>query len=233
MDLTFLQPLYDVPGPVASLYFNASRDAEDADHAIQVRWSKARDELLAQGTDEATVDAIGEVVGRTEGIPGPHGQVVFAAEGEILMDHTVSEPPQDQWNRVGPLADPLPYLLAEGRHLPYVLVVADSIGADLTAEFTDGRTVSLRVEGSDNPVHKVREGGYHHNQMQRAVDEQVGHNADRISAAAAELAARSRADLIAVAGEVQVRGMVQERLPDRFEGMVVDVESGSDRKSVV
>ncbi|WP_017607208.1 baeRF2 domain-containing protein [Nocardiopsis xinjiangensis] len=227
MDLTFLQPLYETSTPVGSLYINTSRDAEDTDHAVRVRWDKARDELRERGLDEATLEAMDRVVGVTEGVPGPHGQVVYAAGGKVLLDSTVSEPPQDHFVRVGTLPDPLPALAAEGSHVPHVLAVLDSIGADLIAEYADGRTVTRRIEGEDKPTHKVREGGYHHKQMQRAVDEQVGHNLDGVAEAFAELADRSKAEVVAVAGETSVRGDLVQRLPERVRERAVELESGS------
>lgn len=227
MDLTFLQPLYETSTPVASLYINTSRDTEDADHAIRVRWGKARDELRERGLDETTLEAMDRVVGATEGVPGPHGQAVYAAGGKVLLDSTVSEPPQDYFVRVGTLPDPLPALAAEGHHVPHAIAVVDSIGADLTAEYADGRTVTRRVEGKDHPIHMPRGGGYHHNQMQRATDEQVGHNLDDVAETFAELVDRSKAEVVAVAGEASVRGDLVQRLPERVRERAVELESGS------
>lgn len=227
MDLAFLQPLYETHGPIASLYINTSRDTETAESKIWIRWEQARRELAAQGMDEETLGAMDEVVGDTEGVSGVHGQVVYAAGGEVLFDSTVSEPPQDYVARGGPLPDPLPYMVAEGRHIPHVLAVVDSIGADLRAEYADGRTVNRRVEGADKPVHKVREGGYHHGHMQRAVDEQVRQNVDQVVDEVTALADRSRAEVVALSGEAQVRGELMERLPERVRERVVVLEAGS------
>ncbi|PWV44443.1 Vms1/Ankzf1 family peptidyl-tRNA hydrolase [Nocardiopsis sp. L17-MgMaSL7] len=227
MDLTFLQPLYDRPSPMASLFINTSRDTEDADHAIRVRWGQARTALLEKGAPEETVAAMDSVVGRTRGVPGAHGQVVYAAGDEVVFDSTVARPPQDFQTSVGDLPDPLPYMVAEPRRVPHVLVVADSVGADLTVEYADGRTEVTRVEGDDKPVHKVREGGYHHNQMQRAVDEQVGQNANLVADTVAERAAASGAEVIALAGEVQVRGAIAERFPGKLRERVEYLEAGA------
>ncbi|MFD0775258.1 hypothetical protein ACFQZ2_15095, partial [Streptomonospora algeriensis] len=227
MDLSFLSSLQDTAGPVASLHINASRDAEDADHAVAVRWTKAREDLRSQGADEPTLSAMDAVVGRTEGVSGPHGQVLFAADGAILLNVAVFEPPQDHLARVGPLPDPLLYIRSQRTTVPYVLAVVDSIGGDVRTVYADGRTSTRRVEGEDWPVQKVREGAYHHNQMQRAVDNQVADNAGRVAGAVAAEAKRNGAEVVAVAGEVQVRGELRVRLPDWLEPRAVDLESGS------
>lgn len=227
MDLTFLQPLYDRPAPMASLFIDTSRDAEDAEHAIRLRWDQARSALLDKGAPEETVAAMDGVVGRTEGVPGPHGQVVYATGDEVVYDSTVAHPPRDFEVSVGALPDPLFHIAADHRRVPYVLAVVDSVGADITAEYADGRIVFRRVDGKDKPVHKVREGGFHHHQMQRAVDEQIGRNVSLVAGAIAELAGAGDAEIIALAGEVQVRGAVAERLPKHLGERVEDLESGS------
>ncbi|GAA4891473.1 Vms1/Ankzf1 family peptidyl-tRNA hydrolase [Streptomonospora salina] len=227
MDLSFLTSVEGTTGPVASLNINNSRDAEDADHEVHVRWQKAREDLLARGVDEPTLSAMDGVVGRTGSVSGPHGHVVFAADGRVLMATVVAEPPQDYVARVGPLPDPLIYIYSQRTRIPYVLAVVDSMGGDVRTVYGDGRTVTHLVEGDDWPVHKVREGGYHHKQMQRTVDNQVAENAGRVAGAVAQEAERCGAEIVAIAGEIQVRGEMRDRLPDWLEPRALDLESGS------
>ncbi|MDT0304078.1 baeRF2 domain-containing protein [Streptomonospora wellingtoniae] len=227
MDLSFLASVESTTGQVASLNINASRDAEEADHAVRVRWQKAREDLRSQGADEQTLTAMDEVVGQTGGVAGPHGQVVFAADGGVLLDTVVAEPPQDHLARVGPLPDPLLYIHSQRTPIPYVLAVVDSVGGDVRSVHGDGRTVHRRVEGEGWPVSKVREGAYHHKQMQRNVEQQVADNAGRVAGAVAQEAKRNGAEVVAIAGEVQVRGELRDRLPDWLEPRALDLESGS------
>ncbi|QBI53121.1 baeRF2 domain-containing protein [Streptomonospora litoralis] len=227
MDLSFLTSVEGTSGPIASLNINNSRDAEDADHEVHVRWQKAREDLRSQGADESTLGAMDGIVGQTGSVAGAHGQVIFAADGRVLLDTVVSEPPQDYLARVGPLPDPLLYIYSQRTRIPYVLAVVDSQGGDVRTVYGDGRTVHHRVEGENWPVNKVREGGYHHNQMQRNVDNQVAENAGRVAGAAAQEAKRNNAEVVAIAGEVQVRGELRDRLPDWLEPRALDLESGS------
>jgi hypothetical protein len=227
MDLTFLRALRGTSGPVASIIINSSRDAEDADHAVRVRWGKALDDLRSQGADEETLNALEPMLGATTGVPGPHGHVAFAADGEVLAEAVVAEPPQDYRARVGPLPDPLLYLYRDSPPIAYVLAVVDSLGADLWSVHDDGRRRMQRVEGKDWPINKVREGGYHHKQMQRTVENRVADNAGRVAGAVAQALRDTGAEIAAIAGEVQVRGEVRSRLPDWAEPMAVDLESGA------
>ncbi|MDS1272416.1 Vms1/Ankzf1 family peptidyl-tRNA hydrolase [Lipingzhangella sp. LS1_29] len=227
MDLSFLTSIRGTTGPVSSVIVNASRDAEDTDHAVRVRWSKARADLSSQGADEETLAAMDSVVGDTHGVPGQHGHVVYAADGTVLAQAVVTEFPQDYRARVGPLPDPLLYVYSESPRVPYVLAVVDTLGADLWTVHADGRATTQRVEGEDWPVHKVREGGYHHNQMQRTVDNRVADNAGRVAGAIAQTLRGTEADIVAIAGEIAVRGEVRARLPDWAEPKAVDLEAGS------
>ena len=208
--------------PIASLYINTSRDTETAESKIWIRWEQARRELAAQGMDDETLGAMDEGVGDTEGVSGVR-PVVYAAGGEVLFDSTVSNRHRTTW----PGADPAGPTAVHGGRGPthtHVLAVVDSIGADLRAEYADGRTVNRRVEGADKPVHKVREvvtTGH----MQRAVDEQVRQNVDQVADEVTALADRSRAEVVAL-GEAQVRELM-ERLPERVRERVVVLEAGS------
>lgn len=227
MDLTFLTSIHGTTGPVASLNINSSRDAEDADHEVRVRWSKARADLRSQGADEETLTAMEAVVGETKGVAGPHGHVVFAADGQILAQDTVTEFPQDYRARVGPLPDPLLYLYSESPRIAHVLAVIDSVGGDLRVVQGDGRVINYRVEGEDWPVQKVRGAAYHHNQLQRAVDNQVADNAGRVAGAIANAVRYHGAEVVGIAGEVQIRGEVRVRLPEWAEEKAVDLEAGA------
>ena len=45
MDLSFLTPLYETPGPVASVYLDTTRAEESGAQEIELRWRAARAEL--------------------------------------------------------------------------------------------------------------------------------------------------------------------------------------------
>ncbi|RNL86803.1 baeRF2 domain-containing protein [Halostreptopolyspora alba] len=231
MQISFLQPVYGFSAPVASVYVNVSRDSEDADHAIRVRWGKIREELLDQGVDEASVAELAGVVGRDEGEPGPCGQVAFAAEGRVLWDTLVADPPQDYDVGVGALPNPMPYLRRRGQHVPYVLAVVDTTGADVHAVDARGVRHGRVVEGEDDLTHKPRGGAEHHKQMQRAVDERVKHNAKRIAEAMEELAVQGETERVVLAGETQVRTEIHDQLPTWVRERATEIESGSRAKS--
>lgn len=64
MDLGFLAPAYAASGPVATAYLDTTSAVEGAAAKIAGRWRARREELAAQGADEATLEAMGEAAGR-------------------------------------------------------------------------------------------------------------------------------------------------------------------------
>ncbi|WP_306368245.1 hypothetical protein [Nocardiopsis sp. CC223A] len=130
MDLGFLRPLYETDAPVASVHLDTSRATIEADKKIELRWRHLRKELADLGTDEATLDVLEEAVGEGRSRSfGDHGQILYASDGRLLGEYTLSEPPsQDRvlWSSV---PDALPLVVDRGRYLPYVLVALDRVKA--------------------------------------------------------------------------------------------------------
>jgi hypothetical protein len=93
MKLAAVAPAFAVPGPVASVYRDASRTTEDAEHRLDLAWRSLRGQLAHAGADEATLGALDEHLAADRGMPGIHGQAVFAAEGRVLLDHDLADPP--------------------------------------------------------------------------------------------------------------------------------------------
>src|SRR5919112_6616359 len=85
MDLSYLRPLFDQPGPWASVYLDATRAEENAEHQIELRWRALRTELARQGADDATLDAIAEAITGHPYQAGRYGLAVFATAGEAVL----------------------------------------------------------------------------------------------------------------------------------------------------
>ncbi len=93
MKLQFLNPLYEYPGTVASVYLDTSRDIDELDRAIGLRRRNLRDSLRAHDADQAAVDAIADGVGTDREVAGRHGQAIFAAHGRLFLAEVLPEPP--------------------------------------------------------------------------------------------------------------------------------------------
>lgn len=226
MNLTVLQSIYGHPGPYASVCIDVSRDAEQADKAIEVRWRNARAELADHGAAEDTLDAVEGVVGRDDHTGGPRGQILFATGGEVIFDALVAEPPQEYSVRMAPLPDPIPLLYRRTPNVPYVVALADSVGADLFVVDARGRRHPTTVDGDNFPTHKPHGGAEQEKKLQRNVDEQLKANQKLVAAEAQRLADAAAAELIIVAGDPGPREMLVDVLADRPQITIVAAETG-------
>ncbi len=224
--LSFLEPLYEASGPFASVYIDASRDAEDAAKAIELRWRASRESLSNQGTDKVTLDAIEEVAGSDDQQPGPQTQVIFAANGEVLLNELLPDRPWSAIARLAPLPHVMPYLAQRSSRVPYTCAVVDSQGADLAAVSVSGVRRDASVEGEDHPLHKPRGGDWNHKQRQRAVEHTMDQNAQDIAGELDHLAIRSDAEVIVLAGEPQMRRMVESHMREGLKKRVVETSAG-------
>ncbi|MFF8605727.1 hypothetical protein ACF06X_07285 [Streptomyces sp. NPDC015346] len=123
MKLQFLAPLYEQPGPVASVYLDTSQDVGDPARAIDLRWGRLRRGLLAHDADEPTVDAVDEAIDADTEVAGRHGRAIFAAGGRLLLSERLPEPPARDSARYGMLPDALPLALQRAPDIPYAAVV--------------------------------------------------------------------------------------------------------------
>ena len=152
--LDTLSELLATPGPYATAYLDATRSKELGPKEVAGRWRALRDSLAEQGADAATLDAMEALAGRHTEVPGPHGQVIVGAGGELRLDTVLPAPPRREIARWAPLPHLMPMVAQLGLVVPYVLAVVDRTGADVTVHGPRG-TESETVQGDDSDVHKV------------------------------------------------------------------------------
>src|SRR3712207_6427109 len=114
MDLSFLRPLFDRPGPWVSVYLDASRDSENAGHEVDLRWRALRATLEEQHADAATVDAVERAIQDHETQPGRYGLAVFATAGQAVLVEPMSAPPAADEAAYGPLPHAMPLVAHRG-----------------------------------------------------------------------------------------------------------------------
>ncbi len=223
LNLGFLRPLYQQPGPFASVYLDATQDTEDGARLRELRWRAVDEELTSAGADQATRDALGAAVAGHTGT-GRHGLALFAAGGRVLVEAPLPEPPPlpvAQW-AARPVVAPL--VAGLGEQVRWLRVLVDRTGADLTMS---SGAAARQVDGGGYPVHKAKPGGWSQPRYQRAAETNWDRTAKDVVEAVAEAAAGSAADVIVLAGDVRGRQLVRERLPEALAERVVDVDAGS------
>ena len=138
MDLHFLSELTETPGPYATVYLDASHDSESADRELELRWAGHRTELAEQGADEPTLAALDRAVADADPAVGRAGRVLVAADGRVLLDRALAEPPARPSAAWGPAPDVLPLLLDAPEPMTAVVVRVDKSGGEILLAGEDG-----------------------------------------------------------------------------------------------
>ncbi|MET8579080.1 hypothetical protein [Streptomyces sp. NPDC005012] len=234
MELAFLQPLYESEGPVVSVHLDTTRSSHDADKQIELRWRSARRTLAEQGADEETLAALDEVVGGVAEVPGPQGEALFAAGGEVLGAFTLAEPPAADSARVLPVPDPLGLAVDRDHQLPHVVVAVDREGGDVYAYPAAAHEASYRrtFNGSTLHITRVKAGREAQKSYHRRSVQVWSENTEQAADGVREAAADVDAAVVLVAGDPKAIGLLREHLADRPPtGKVVYVEGGRSDSS--
>ncbi|MFY1670877.1 Vms1/Ankzf1 family peptidyl-tRNA hydrolase [Plantactinospora sp. WMMB334] len=227
MQLSFLRPICDRPGPWTSVYLDASRDTHDAHPALDLRWRALQERLAEQGADPQTVAALDAVVRGHEPMPGDYGLAAFATGGEVLLTEYLSAPPLKDIAAHAPVPHTMPLVAQRGEQVPWVRVLASRTGADVDAVDAGGVPRHAHVTGGNQfPLRRVQQGGWNHSQYQRDALTSWRRNAGDAASATATLAERVGAEVIVVAGETQARQMLAAQLPEFWQDRVVQTDAG-------
>ncbi len=227
MQLSFLRPLYDRPGPWCSVYLDASRDTHDSRPAVDLRWRSLKGHLLEQGADRVTIDAVEEVVRRHDPMPGDYGLAVFATRGRVVLTEYLSAPPLRDLATWSLVPHTMPLVAQRGEQIAWVRVLADRTGADAIAVSAGGVPRRAHIKGRESwQLRRVKPGGWSQSRYQRAAMEAWHHNAGDAAAATADLADRVGADVVVAAGDIRATGMIAAQLPERWQDVLVRTDAG-------
>lgn len=227
MSLDFLKPVYARTGPYASVVIETNREAADeAAHAIDLRWRGLRTDLASAGADEPTLTALDAVVGRPPDDGGEQGQVVVAASGDVLLDERVYRHPGPSVAHWGPIPDVMPVLRSRAAQLSYLVVRVDNSGADVEVR-GPVRDLDLAVEGTEHPLHKVRAGGLSHRTIQQRADNTARQNAKLVAEQVDELVGKTHAELVVLSGEPDAMSNVLGELGKGTRALVKELDTGS------
>ncbi|MFF3322578.1 Vms1/Ankzf1 family peptidyl-tRNA hydrolase [Streptomyces sp. NPDC002889] len=227
MKLSFLNGLYERPGPWASVHLDAGRTDESTPGSRELQAREARSSLRGQGADEATAQTVYEALAGGPGPTGTAGRAVFATSGEVVLDRPLTTRPPSgvdtHWSalpRVAPLLD----LAAQE---PVCLIAyIDRIGADLELRTPLGRRSAGQAQGLDRPVHRAGRDEMSESHFQRSVENTWEHNAEEVAKAIAACQEDVRADVIVLAGDARERRSVHRRLPVALQDLTVETEHG-------
>lgn len=219
MKLTFLRPLYAQGGPFACAYVDTSRDIEDPDRAIELRWRHLRQDLQTQGTDTATTEALAQVVGTDSDVPGPHGQAVFAAHGRVVLAEELPAPPVRDSARYAMLPDAMPLAVQHAPDIAYVAVAMRWLpGTDREAEQQE---LEVEVQAGHWPTTRLVGGD---RALRRMPAARWRHEAAQIAAQLTALVERGAAEVIVISSDTWARGVLSHQLPERLRDRIIGVD---------
>jgi hypothetical protein len=231
VDLHFLSELTETPGPYATVYLDASHDSESADRELELRWAGHRSELAEQGADEPTLAALDRAVADADPAVGRAGRVLVAADGRVLLDRTLAEPPGRPSAVWGPAPDVLPLLLDVPEPTTAVVVRVDKTGGEILLAGEDGAGAQQvdEVRGDRSPLHKTRGGGWKHLKMQHTVENTWRANVAALAERVDVEVRRTGARVLVLAGDGQSRALLRDALAERSASIAVDVEHSGGR----
>jgi hypothetical protein len=227
MELGFLSPIIDRPGPWASVYFDISWNTEDAAarHGLAAR--EVRDQLKGQGADDRTCKAVYDALTALSPSSREPGHALFAAGGEVVLDRALAAPPpggpQVTW---GPLPHTTPLLDLMDTAPSCLVARIDRTGADLELRDSSGRHGVGEVQGEEYQLHISPSASWRERHFQNSVENTWDRNAALVAEALRERRAETGAELLVLAGDGRECHAVQDRLAPELREVSVIAEHG-------
>ncbi|NSC24971.1 hypothetical protein FM076_28960 [Streptomyces albus subsp. chlorinus] len=226
MRLDSLAPLLDRSGPWATAYVGTARATETSGDERRLTARAVGDELARQGAGAATAEAVAERLAALSPRTEPQGAVVFAADGDVVLDLPLTRAPdraQVSFSAL-PHLGPLPELLGEN---PLCLTARiDRTGADFELVDAHGTRQAGQARGEEWPVHRTATGEPSEKHFQVRVENTWESNAGVIAEAVAERFLQTGADVLVLSGDPRERRAVHERLPEQLRTLAVETSHG-------
>jgi hypothetical protein len=222
VDTVDLRRLASPVDPCASVYLDLSPvgATADRDEELRARWRTLADALLDEGADSSTVDVLWHHVRRAELAQTQWS--VFASNGTIRFAQALRGLTRVDRAHFSAPVDLVPLLAWLQRHPPYVVVVTDRLGADLTATprgAAEGAGVS--VDGPDDEIERNAPGGWAQARYQRRAEDSWRHNAAAVARQATRALREVDGELLLVAGDVRAVQLLRDHLPSGVRRRVV------------
>ena len=228
MRLDRFSDLYAGSWPMATVLLDVSRDTEDGQHLVELRWRAAREQLEEQGAPQESLDAMEPLFLEPTHVPGAVSRLVIASDAEVRFDDVVSDSVDPGVVTYGDLPDLTTWIQLQDGAVPILLVLADREGADLEVyrAFAEEPVEQQQVHGETMHIHKVGIGGWAHLRYQHHTEEVWRRNARQV-AEEIEHHVSQGLGVVVIAGDVYARKNIQDALGGRASDSVLEIEAGS------
>ncbi len=214
-------------GYIVSAYLSASavgqpRPVADAEQ----RWRPIADRLAADGADEATLDAMWAPI--RSAAAARMDIAVFARSGRILFAQRMPAGTVTDGAIYGAPARIRPVLRWLDTQVPYVVVVTDRTGADVSP-FRDPLhpLAPVRVDGPDDEIERNAPGGWSQPRYQRRAEDSWAHNAAAVADEVGRQVRLLDARLVIIAGDVRaVQLLGKELSAPQYRDLVIEHLAG-------
>lgn len=229
MELGFLKPLFDRPGPWASVYIDTTRATEDAARQQKLRERAVASQLVDAGADATTLRAVMDRLSHEPVSGAPPGRAVFAAGGEVVLDLPLTLSPLGSEATWATLPHTGPLAVLRGDEPRCLIAYIDRYGADM--ELREGQRceavghtggVEWRGRGHRS-IPADRYEWHYRNKVENGWKE----TADVIAGELARQWPGHGARLLVLTGDSRERRAVHHRLPERIRAVTVEAENGS------
>ena len=217
-----IRQLYKHTGPFATAYLDGSRNSEQGQREVELRWRALRAKLAESGAPDEVLTALDSALDTDRSAGGRHGHLVVADVDGVLLDEITDEPPLRDLASWSPLPHLMPFLGRRAEPVPHVVVIADRTGADIYlgtghTETDLRRSQAEELTGPDQqPVHKSRRDTWSERHFQNRVDNNWAENAQNVADAVTTHVKQAAVRLVLVAGEVRARSLVMDALAERL-----------------
>lgn len=224
MKLSAYQEHYSVEGPIATVYLDVSRDNENGETELDLRWRALKDELTEAGAADEAVSLLEPVIMAPTGLPGAWGRVVAATKERVLLDRVIP-------GRIGAHAswDAFPHLVplvaAEAWAVPHIFVEIDRVGADITVSAAAGEW-SETIEGDDQHIRKVNVGGWAHLRYLHRAENLWDANAKSVAERLDRLVSQLRPEVIVVAGDIRAMQLLRDNMHETTRPLLRQLDTG-------
>lgn len=224
-----LAPLYQDTGPFATAYVDISRDVDNPASSADLNVRAATDALSELGAPKGVVESVAERLSEPSGLPAPTSRCIIAsANGGILLEdltRTDRTAPMGNWSA---LPDLLPWIADLDATVPFVLVLVDHEGGDVSLHRSGvHRAAETTQAGGETAYeHKVSGGGWAHLRWQRSSENVWERNAQEVAAQVRGQVGEEGIGLVLIAGEADSRTMVREELGDLPRVTFMEFDAG-------
>ena len=225
MRLSSLRTVLTEAAPTSTVWIDADRGDENADHEVRLRWQTLADRLRELGAPEGDVSALEAAATAPTGLPDPSSRVLAARDGRVVLDEVLGETPPDGIGEVAfeAVPDVTPLLTLRPEGASFVVARIDRVGADVDVFSGPSTPVDeASVEGRTLHIHTFHGGGWAHLRFQHHTEEAWRRNAEQVAGLVDAKAKEHGVTLLVLGGDQRARRFVVEALPHGYE--IVEVE---------